>query len=370
MHSEDVGSVDFPTLGDLVDGWIEQHCVVPQGFKRGRPFHQYDWQFWCTANHFRVREDAKYDPEEPPMNQAFVYRLSQVIAPQKTGKGPWMACLTTVAAVGPTLFGGWAKRGDVYRCDDNGCSCGWYFEYERGEPIGVRHPSPLIQLTANSEDQVKTNVWGPLNTMIRRQGSPLAGLLLPRGDFIRIQADGADPETDRIDMVTSSARSRLGNPISDYMQDETGLYTKQNGMIDVADAQARGAAGMGGRGIQTTNCWDPSMESYAQVTFEAGLEDVFSFYRNPDTNPELLDADGKPISYLHKVNRRRIHAYVYEGSDHVILDSIEAEARALIAKGDPAQAERFFGNRVVAGGGAWLPDGIWDARRLDVVQAA
>ena len=80
------------------------NLAIPQGFKRGRPFRQYDWQFWCTANHYRIREDAKYDPDDPPFNQAFVYRLTQVIAPQKTGKGPMCACWTCVAAVGPELF--------------------------------------------------------------------------------------------------------------------------------------------------------------------------------------------------------------------------------------------------------------------------
>lgn len=693
MHSDSVGVIDFPHLGDLIDGWIEQHCVIPGGFKRGRPFRQYDWQFWCTANHYRIREDAQYNPDDPPMNQAFEYRLTQVVAPQKalaldtaiatpvgwttmgevqagdyvfdecgnptrvlsksqiwettsyevrfsdhssliacgdhewpvdrrtssgtyvaetirtedlvgnlvdpggarrfrirnaeplnlpdadlpidpytlgawlgdgnsddgritgidreifdhiadagyevrqmkvakrvgvvglkgqlrklgvlrnkhipaaylrgsekqrlallqglmdtdgyccakgnceftttlpalrdgirellntlgirnrlttglatlygrvtgpkyrisftirsdvrvfhldrkqdrvrpagsghaqnghrrivsveriptvptqcltveanshiflagremiptcnTGKGPWAACLTCVSAVGPELFGGWAKRGDEYRCDLNGCSCGWYFQYEIGEPMGVRHPSPLIQLTANSADQVK-NVWDPLNSMIRRQGSRLKELLLPRGEFIRVVAgENADPETDRIDMVTSSARSRIGNPISDYLHDESGLYTKHNGMVDVADAQERGAAGMSGRGKQTTNCWDPAMESFAQTYFEADMPDVFSFYRNPDLNRDLFGSDDKPLPYSTKANRRKIHAYVYEGSDHVNLDSIEALA-AKLAITDPAQSERFFGNRIVAGGGAWLEEGVWDTRRADV----
>jgi hypothetical protein len=364
VHSEGPGVVDFPTLGDLNDAWIEQHCVIPGGFRRGQPFKQYDWQFWCTANHYRVREDAAYDPENPPMNQAFVYRRTQVIAPQKTGKGPLAACWACVAAVGPELFCGWAKRGDVYRCEDQGCNCGWYFEYQLGEPMGTRHPSPLIQLTANSQDQVK-NVWDPLNSMIRRPGSPLGYLLKPRGEFIRIVAGNSDPEADRIDRVTSSARSRVGNPISDFTHDESGLYTKQNGMVEIADHQRRGAAGMGGRGKETTNTWDPSTQSVAQATFEADRADVFSYYRNPDTCQKLFGPDGKPLSYSIKANRRRIHAYVYDGSDHVNLDSIEAEAAELVTR-DPAQAERFFGNRIVAGGGAWLPEGLWEARRADV----
>jgi hypothetical protein len=51
---------------------------------------------------------------------------------------------------------------------------------------------------------------------------------------------------------------------------------------------------------------------------------VFSYFRNPDTNPDLLGEDGKPLPYSLKTNRRKIHAYVYEGSSHVNLDSIEA----------------------------------------------
>src|SRR5690349_18136952 len=87
-HSDSVGVVDFPTLGDLIDAWTEQHCRVPDGFSRGKPFKKYDWQFWVTANHYRVREDAEWVPERPLLNQAFTYRRTLVVGPQKTGKGP------------------------------------------------------------------------------------------------------------------------------------------------------------------------------------------------------------------------------------------------------------------------------------------
>lgn len=349
MHSDAVGIVDFPTLGDLADGWIEQHCRIPDGFLRRRPFRQYDWQFWCTANHYRIREQAQFDPDDPPMNQAFTYRRSQVVMVQKVGKGPWAACITAFDACGPCLFGGWARRGDVYRCEANGCSCGWEFDYEPGEPMGVRHPSPLIQLTATSQDQVD-NVWRPLSAMIRM--GPLGDLLLPRESFIRVKGENADdPELDRIDAVTSSAQSRVGNPISGYLHDESGLYTKANGMRKVAETQRRGAAGMGGRGLETTNAWDPAEDSVAQSTFEADRPDVFTFYPMPP--PELR--------FLDKRQRRKIFEHVYLGSSHVNLDSIEAEAAELIER-DPAQAERFFGGRIVAGGGSWLADGLWESR--------
>ncbi len=353
MSSEFV--VSFPTLADLQDAWIEHHCRVPDGFARKQPFKMADWQFWCTANHYRVREDAEWVPERPLLNQAFVNRRSQVVAPQKTGKGPWSATLTAVEAVGPALFGGWAKRGDYYACETFGCSCGWEFPYEAGDPKGIRHPSPLIQLTATSEDQVD-NVYRPLRAMIGM--GPLKELLKVREGFTRILGDHDDPDMDRIDVVTSSANSRVGNPISFAVQDESGLYTAQNKMRKVAEAQRRGAAGMGGRTIETTNCWDPTEQSVAQTTFESAATDVFRFYRNPDE--ALQDRNGHPLSYLDKRQRRRIHEYVYEGSWWVNLDSIEAEAAELLEH-DPPQAERFFGNRLVRGAGVWLPDGLWES---------
>ena len=66
----------------------------------------YDWQLWCTLNHYRVKPDAKQDPDYlagdpdaiPIRTEAFHYRRSQIIAPQKTGKGPWSAAWVAASA--------------------------------------------------------------------------------------------------------------------------------------------------------------------------------------------------------------------------------------------------------------------------------
>jgi DNA-binding response OmpR family regulator len=42
-----------------------------------------------------------------------------------------------LAAGGFVVFAGFAKRGDVFRCSDHGCSCGWDYKYDRGEPMGT-----------------------------------------------------------------------------------------------------------------------------------------------------------------------------------------------------------------------------------------
>lgn len=366
MLSSDSWHVDFPTLADVVDAWIQAHCKQPDGFNRGKPFVLADWQFWLAANRWRIREDAKFVPPEEvttdnPMvlNQAFTYRQTLCVAPQKTGKGPCAAAFVAAEAVGPTVFNGWAKKGDVYRCSDWGCSCGFEYAYLPGEPMGRPQPSPLIQLTANSEDQV-LNMYRPLKAMVLL-GS-LKERLRVREGFIRVLNGDSDvsdaADLDRIDIVTSSARSRLGNPITDAEQDEAGLYTSSNGMVQVAQTQRRGAAGMGGRTHAWTNAYDPTENSYAQQIVESGDPDVFVFYRNPDLAPELRREDGSLMSFLKRSERRKILEYVYKGSPWVDLDSIEAEAASLL-KTDPSQAERFFGNRLVQGAGAWVEESQW-----------
>ncbi|MGA4989881.1 hypothetical protein [Nonomuraea bangladeshensis] len=329
--------VDFPTLWVGID-WIEEHCSVPDGFRKGDRFEMYDWQLWCTANHYRVKPTATLGQLAP----AFHNRRSQVIAPQKTGKGPWSASIICLEAVGPAVFAGWASGNEVYDCRDYGCGCGWSYEYEPGEPMGMPWPTPLIQLLATSEDQVD-NVYRPLQAMAKY--GPLSALMRTGEEFIRLPNDG------RIDVVTSSATSRLGNPITFAMQDETGLYTKTNKMVRVAETQRRGAAGMGGRTMETSNAWDPSEESVAQRTSESQRPDIFKFHRIPPAH----------LSYKNKAERAKIHRYVYRGSKHVDLDAIEAEAAELLEK-DPAQAERFFGNRVVYGQGGYIDGDVWDGR--------
>lgn len=330
--------VDFPTLW-VVPDWIERHCIIPDGFSKGRPFEMYDWQLWCTVNHYRVKPSAKLEQLAP----AFFYRRSQVVAPQKTGKGPWSAAIILAEALGPVVFAGWAEGGEHYNCSDHGCPCGWVYTYEPGEPMGRPWSTPLIQLTATSDDQTD-NVYRPLQSMAKH--GPLSALVRVGEEFIRL------PNGGMIETVTSSALSRLGNPIVFALQDETGLYNDTNKLRRVAETQRRGAAGMGGRSMETTNPWDPAEDSVAQRTFESLRPDVFKFYRIPPSG----------LSYKDKRERRKIHAFVYMGSIHVDLDAIEGEAAELLEK-DPGQAERFFGNRIVAGLGSWCDGDKWDARK-------
>lgn len=327
--------VDFPTLGFLVADWKEAHCTIPDGFRMGEPFVETDWQLWATVNHYRVKPSATLGQLAP----AFHFRRSQIILPQKAGKGPWSASDALVQAAGPALFAGWALGDEVYDCRDFGCGCGFVYEYRAGEPMGQPWPTPLVQITAFSEDQAR-NIWSPLQSMVK--SGPLGDILRVGEEFVRVGVTG------RIDKVTSSAKSRLGQPITAAYQDEVGLWTKQTGMVSVAETQRRGLAGMGGRAVETTNSYDPSEDSVAQRTHESRATDVFRLFPQAPAH----------LSFGDKRERRQILRSVYAGVPWVDLDAIEAEAAELMEK-DRAQAERFFGNKLVATADAW-----WDDKTL------
>lgn len=314
---------EVPTIGDEVGHWIEENCRIPDGPRQGEPYELTDEMWTFLLQHYRLREDARPGQRAP----AFTYRRSQLVRPQKWGKGPFSAALICAEAVGPVLFDGWDAD---------------------GQPVGRPWDTPLIQIAANSEDQT-ANVFSALRPMIEL--GPLADVITDTGET-RINL----PDGGRIDPVTSRARSRLGQRITFAVQDETGLWTRSSGMLAVAETQRRGLAGMGGRAVETTNAWDPSEDSVAQRTAESRAVDV---YRDHALAPAGL-------SYTDKRERRRIHRIVYGDSARrprgwVDLDAIEAEAAEILEK-DPAQAERFFGNRIVRGLGSWLKADLWQSR--------
>jgi hypothetical protein len=291
---------------------------VPDGDHLGEPFVLTNEQTRFIVNHYRLKENA--DPGKP--SSAWVYRRSQLTRPQKHGKAPISAAMICAEAIGPVLFDGYDAA---------------------GEPVGRPWPTPLIQIAAASEDQAG-NIFNCLIPMI--EYGPLSEVITDTG-ITRINLPGGG----RIDPVTAAARSRLGQRVTFVVQDETGTWLKSNGGWALADTQRRGLAGMGGRAIETTNAYDPSEQSVAQQTAESTAKDI---YRDHRLAPAAL-------SYGNKADRHRIHKAVYGDSWWVDLSRIDAEADELVQR-DPAQAERFFGNRIVAGSRAWLDMSKWESK--------
>lgn len=332
------------TLGFLVTDWIEHHCRVPGGVYEGEPLSFNGWQLYCTANHYRLEPDATVDPRR--LLAPFHYRRSVVVGPQKCGKSPWGAGMVLAEAVGPSLFAGWARGGEVYECSAHGCSCGWEYEYEVGEAMGQPRRKSLIGLLAYAETQTQ-NVYEPLQTMIH--SGPLSEFVHVREGFIRT------PNRGKIIPLSAAAKSKLGQPLTGGLGDESGLYTSSNKVLDTWQTMRRGIAAMQGRTIELTNPWDPMENSAAQQAFESRRPDIFRYYRKP---PADLD-------YRKKRDRAKIHLHVYADSPWVDPPSaIDPEADELVET-DPTQAERFFGNRLVQGLGSFLTEELWERGRGD-----
>jgi hypothetical protein len=312
----------FPTLGFQVADFIESSCVVPDRDQVGEPFVLTDEQLRFLLWFYRVRPSSVFDGRRQLWRQPFVFsRGAQLVRPQKWGKGPFSGAIVCAEAAGPVVFDGW----------DTG-----------GQPVGRPWATPLIQVTALSEDQTG-NVWSALQPMIEL-GAIAAEI--PDTGLTRINLPGGG----KIEPVTSSAKSRLGQRLTFLLQDQTESWTKSNGGRSLADNQRRNIAGMGGRWMSTPNAWDPAEESVAQYTSEHEHDGVF---HDDVTPPDSL-------SVRNKRERRKALKLVYGDSWWVDLDRVDAEIEALLPR-DPAQAERWFLNRKQAAEGFAFDGAVWDA---------
>jgi hypothetical protein len=315
---------EFPTLGYLVAEYIQEHCVIPDGNHVGEPYLLSDPMLLFLLHLYRIRDTATKDPDKP--SRAFHYdRGGQLVEAQKWGKGPFAAAICVAEADGEVVFDGWDSK---------------------GEPVGRPWMTPWIQVTAVSEDQTD-NTWRALQPMIEL-GDLKADI--PDTGETRINLPGGG----RIEPVTASARSRLGQRVTFVLQDETHSWTKQNGGRRLADNQRRNLAGMGGRFLETTNAWDPSEDSVAQATSEATAAGVYR-----------MKSEAGVGSVRNKRDRAKMLKKVYDGSWWVDPERIDAEIVALIDQGDAAQAERFFLNRIVSS-----EDHAYDADKWDTLTDA
>lgn len=335
------------SLGYLWIWWISHHCVIPDQEDAGLPFIPSTDHSVYLANWGRVKPGAM--PGERAA--AFVYRIGLWVAAQKVGKSPGVAAETCLEFVGPALYDGRAVEGEMYVCPFPDCECMHdpYF-YVEGEPKGRPWATPRIQLAAVVEDQVE-NTWGALVPMIDL--GPLADVIPKTGEaFIRHPNGNRDS---RIEIVTSKADGKLGARISAGKCDETGLWTDSNNMTKFERTLRRGAGGMGGRISHSSNPYDPAENSVLQRQMESKQKDILKHHFPPPP----------AWNFALKKDREAIFKWNYASSPWVDLRTIEAESVALMET-DPAEAERFYGNRIVAGRGSWLEMPKWEAKSVPV----
>ena len=314
---------EFPTLGYDVGEWIEAHLVIPDGYRQGEPYRLTD-EMWRFLLHF-YRLDPRAEAWPGPIG--LKHTGAQLRRSQKWGKDPFGAAVCWAEALGPTRFDGWDAS---------------------GEPVGKPYPTPLIVNLGTSEEQTD-NTWRPLKEMGRR--GPLI-------DDRRVREIG-ETKIDltsggKLEPATTSARARLGAPMSFVTLTESHLFTLQGGFRRVAGAVKRNVAGMDGRWLELTNAWDPTEGSEAQIT--AGSKDA-DIYVDTIEPKRVEDLDNDEELYAELLRQYGDSARERGGWVN-IKGRIFSECRSL--RHLEADRRRFFLNEIVVGESVFVDPTAWD----------
>lgn len=317
----------WPTLGYDVGEWIEEHCVIPDGYRMGEPFQLTDEMWTFLIHYYRL-----YPYAAPwPAPDALRYTGGQLRRVQKWGKDPFGAAIIWAEALGPTRFDGWDAAGD---------------------PVGAPYPSPLIVCLGTSEEQT-ANTYRPLLSMARR------GPLIDTPGIDVGETRVVLPSGGQIDPVTTSARARLGAPLTFLTITESHLFTLQGGYRRVCGAVKRNVAGMDGRWLELTNGWDPTEGSEAQVTGESGDERVLIDTIEPRRVEDLADTEAVYAELTRQYGDSARERGGWVNVKGRILHEVQS-GRHL-----EADRRRFFLNELVVGESVFVDPTQWDLAAVE-----
>jgi hypothetical protein len=314
---------EYPTLGYQAGDWIEANLVIPDGYRQGEPFLLTDEMWRFLLQFYRVHPKA----ERWPGLIGLRYTGGQLRRPQKWGKDPVGAAIHWVEALGPSRFDGW---------DAN------------GEPVGAPYPTPLQVCLGTAEEQTD-NTWRPLKAMARL--GPLIddpGVREVGETKVELASGG------KIEPATTSAKARLGAPLSFLTLTETHLFTLQGGYRNVATTVKRNVAGMDGRWLELTNAWDPTEASEAQITANSKDDDVYVDTVEPNRVEDLEDDEALYAELL----RQYGDSARERGGWVNIRGRIFNECRK--TSHFEADRRRFFLNEIVVGTSVFVDPIRWD----------
>lgn len=323
---------EFPTLGYDVGEWIEANIVIPDGYQQGEPFVLTDEMWRFVIHYYRL-----YPHAAPwPAPDALRYTGAQLRRSQKWGKDPLGAAIGWANALGPSRFDGWNAA---------------------GEPVGAPYPTPLIVCLGTAEDQTD-NTWRPLLAMARL-GTLIDTPGLDVGET-RINLPGGG----KLEPATTSARARLGAPMTDVIITESHLFTLQGGFRRVCGAVKRNVAGMDGRWLELTNAWDPTEGSEAQVTADSGDERVYVDTVEPRRVEDLSDDEALYAELLRQYGDSARERGGWVNIRGRIMHEVRSN-RYL-----EADRRRFFLNEIVVGESVLVDPTRWDLQARDDLLAA
>ncbi len=314
---------EWPTLGYDVGEWIEAHCVVPDGYLKGEPYRLTDEMWTFLVHYYRLYPYAEVWPAPDSLR----YTGGQLRRSQKWGKDPFGAAMIWAEALGPTRFDGWNAAGD---------------------PVGAPYPTPLIVCLGTSEEQTD-NTWRPFVAM--GQEGPVGNTTGLDVGLTRCLLPGGG----KVEPVTTSAKARLGAPLTFLTMTESHLFTLQGGYRKVAGAVKRNVAGMDGRWLELTNAWDPTEGSEAQVTADNPDDRVLLDTVDPQRVEDLTDDDALYAELLRQYGDSARERGGWVNLKGRIMHEVRSPRHL------EADRRRFFLNEIVVGESVFVDPIRWDA---------
>lgn len=306
---------EFPSLGYVLLEWMERYLRVPSGELYGQPLRLTDEQARIVVRFYGLTPTGEW-----------LYRRGSVRRPQGWGKSPLLAGVALAELAGPVVFDGWDAD---------------------GEPVGRLHSTPWVQIAAVSEDQTDNTYVALYQSLEGSDSADELGLDVGLTRVHRKNSPG------RLEPVTSSAGSRLGQPVTFAVLDETHLWVPSNGGQKLAATIRRNTAKVSGRTFETTNAYRPGDGSVAEDSHRAAKEGAKGL---------LYDArEPEPIDDLRnrKALRKALVQSYGDSSAWVDLDRIVEEVQDPAT--DPIDARRFYLNQIVAVADAWVEPALWQA---------
>jgi len=309
------------TLGWEIHDWAREYLRQPDGPDAGESWRyteeQLRWILWW----FAVDEHGRW-----------VNRSGMLRRVKGWGKDPLAATLCAVEFVGPCRFGG--------------------FDAE-GEPVGVIHPAPWVQIAAVSKVQTR-------NTMTLFPALLSDELQSEHSIDIGKEIIYADRGRRRLEAVTSSPRALEGGRSTFTLKNETQHWLRNNEGHEMSKVIARnstksrdGAA----RVLAISNAHEPGEDSDAEHDYEAhqaiiqGKSRAKGFmYDSLEAPPDLDLADEEQLR----------DGLVKARGDSEWLD-IDAHVETIYdPRTSPATSRRFYLNHIIAAEDAWISPHEWD----------
>jgi hypothetical protein len=339
------------TLGWGAVDWGMEYLRQPDGETAGEPWTFTRSQVKFLAWYYAIERDASW-----------VYSHAVRRLPKGAGKSPFAAVMSLIELCAPVRFSHWAKNPDTGE------------DMPMGKPVGM----PLVEIAATAESQGMINTMRMVTALITAVDQE--GKIDHKRKSKLIRTYGLDagktqimkPGGGYLHVITSSASAAEGALTTFGVCDQTEAWYKANGGHDLFQVMDRNAAKSKSRLVQTANSWKPGMDSVAEQTYDAWVEEQEN--RTIGTARTLMDVRMAPPDSI-KWNEVKNE----DGTTHKVIDRDALVAGVTMAYGDchwadPADlvdrhvldikapfdvSKRFYLNWPTAAADAWVEKQEW-----------